>query len=149
MSFLFIFKDSYGSCVLPTPAAGLTLTSTVASSGISSFLSTSIGPLTAPIMVYPLCEYVAEPSARCKCESVASGAIFRETIEGCEASMILGRESLDRDCGVWRGGGSKLCSLRGWGVAEACCHLTAQLADLRCLEIQVSSAIVRSRRLTS
>lgn len=41
--------------ILPTPAAGLRLTSTVASSGISSRRRTSMGPLTAPMMQYPLC----------------------------------------------------------------------------------------------
>lgn len=38
------------SAILPTPTAGRTFTSIVASSGISSFLNTSIGPLTAPMM---------------------------------------------------------------------------------------------------
>jgi hypothetical protein len=39
--------------ILPTPTAGLTLTSMVASSGISSLRNTSIGPLTAPMMEKP------------------------------------------------------------------------------------------------
>jgi hypothetical protein len=60
-------------CVLPTPTAGLTLTSKVASSGISSLRSTSMGPLTAPMMEKPLCVYVAEPSARLRCVKVTSG----------------------------------------------------------------------------
>jgi hypothetical protein len=39
------------SCVPPTPAAGRTITSTTASSGSSSLLWTSMGPLTAPMTV--------------------------------------------------------------------------------------------------
>ena len=42
-----------GKRIPPTPAAGRTMTSTAASSGSSSLLCTSMGPFTAPIMLYP------------------------------------------------------------------------------------------------
>lgn len=55
--------------LLPIPAAGRTLTSMAASSGSSSLLCTSMGPLTAAMTVYPPDEYVAEPSALCSSDS--------------------------------------------------------------------------------
>lgn len=57
--------------LLPTPEAGRTFTSTAASSGSSSRRCTSSGPLTAPSTEYPLCEKVAEPSARRRSEREA------------------------------------------------------------------------------
>lgn len=85
--------------VLPTPAAGRTFTSTVASSGSSSLRCTSMGPLTAPTMQKPLCEKVAEPSARCRCESWASGAMARmvyfcaQRCGGRDIERVLGGRS--------------------------------------------------------
>lgn len=62
--------------LLPTPMAGLMLTSIAASSGNSSLLCTSIGPLTAAMTVYPDCENVAEPSARLNGDNVACGIVM-------------------------------------------------------------------------
>lgn len=69
--------------LLPTPTAGLTLTSMVASSGISSLRNTSIGPLTAPMMEKPLWVYVAEPSARFRWVSVTSGTAIATVYRVC------------------------------------------------------------------
>ena len=49
----------------PTPTAGRIFTSKVASSGSSSRLETSIGPLMEPSIVYPRAVCVAEPSGFC------------------------------------------------------------------------------------
>jgi hypothetical protein len=76
-------------CVLPTPTAGLTLTSKVASSGISSLRSTSMGPLTAPMMEKPLCVYVAEPSARLRCVKVTSGTTMVKVYSMFEVVGLL------------------------------------------------------------
>lgn len=62
LKVLSIIDSRCLSLVLPTPAAGRTMTSIAASSGSSSRRWTSIGPLTAPIIVYPFCEKVADPS---------------------------------------------------------------------------------------
>lgn len=50
---------------LPTPSAGRMFTSRVTSSGSSSRLETSIGPLMEPTIVYPRAVCVAEPSGFC------------------------------------------------------------------------------------
>ena len=70
-----MIDSSCFSLVLPTPAAGRTRTSIAASSGSSSLRCTSIGPLTAPIIVYPFCEKVAEPSVLWRCERSATGSV--------------------------------------------------------------------------
>lgn len=53
VSVFDLMLDMHLIRIPPTPAAGLTTTSMAASSGNSSLLWTSMGPLTAPIMEYP------------------------------------------------------------------------------------------------
>ena len=59
----------------PTPAAGRTLMSKMASNGFSSRREASIGPLTDAVTVYPQYEKVAEPSAFGSMESSALGIV--------------------------------------------------------------------------
>jgi hypothetical protein len=75
-------------CSLPTPTAGRTVTSKVTSSGSSSRLETSIGPLTEPTIVYPRAVCVAEPSGF-RSVFIADEAVDADIFEICNGLYAL------------------------------------------------------------
>jgi hypothetical protein len=160
--------------VLPTPTAGLTLTSIVASSGISSRRNTSIGPLTAPMMEKPLCVYVAEPSARFRCVSVTSGATIVDIFAVVELAGLFaqcriasprrspkfrwGDASSDQSaaeapmprCIILDPGACVFTSLRDLSVYQTISyrsHITTSLRAIRSADRSLPSVVTQNGRL--